>query len=62
MRPQPNAPTEGLPARRAARALLSSVVEREQPLDAALESEVAFLRLPPRDRALARAIVAMALV
>jgi 16S rRNA (cytosine967-C5)-methyltransferase len=61
MRPQPNAAIEGLPARRAARALLSSVIEREQPLDATLESEVAFLRLPPRDRALARAIVAMAL-
>ena len=41
MRPQPNAHTEGLPARRAARALLSSVVEREQPLDAALAAYTA---------------------
>jgi 16S rRNA (cytosine967-C5)-methyltransferase len=55
--PQP----EGLAARDAAVRLLAAVIDDRRPLDSALESDAAFTRLPPRDRALARAIVATAL-
>ncbi len=51
----------GFAARDAATRLLSAVLDDRQSLDSALESDVAFGRLPPRDRALARAIVGMAL-
>ena len=60
--PAPVAPAiEGLAARDAAVRLLRAVIDKWQPLDAALESDAAFAGLPPRDRALARAIVATAL-
>ena len=52
---------EGLAARDAAVRLLQAVIDKWQPLDAALESDAAFAALPPRDRVLARAIVATAL-
>ncbi|MEJ0096685.1 MAG: RsmB/NOP family class I SAM-dependent RNA methyltransferase [Bauldia sp.] len=48
-------------ARAAATRLLSAVLDDRHPLDAALESDAAFARLPARDRALARAIVGTAL-
>jgi 16S rRNA (cytosine967-C5)-methyltransferase len=51
----------GLAARDAATRLLSAVLDDRQSLDAALELDTAFTRLPPRDKALARAIVGMAL-
>jgi 16S rRNA (cytosine967-C5)-methyltransferase len=52
---------QGFAARAAATRLLSAVLDNRRPLDAALESDAAFARLPPRDRALARAIVGTAL-
>ena len=52
---------EGLAARTAAVRLLSQVLDKRQPLDAALEQDTAFARIPARDRAFARAIVATAL-
>jgi 16S rRNA (cytosine967-C5)-methyltransferase len=52
---------QGYAARAAATRLLAAVLDNREPLDAALESDAAFARLPPRDRALARAIVGMAL-
>jgi len=54
----------GLPARLAAVALLIDVLEHREPLDAALSRQAsrgALPGLPPRDRALARAIVATTL-
>jgi len=51
----------GFAARAAATGLLSAVLDQHQPLDAALESDPAFAKLPTRDKALARAIVGMAL-
>ena len=54
----------GLPARLAAVALLIDVLEHREPLDAALSRQTArgaLPGLPPRDRALARAIVGTAL-
>jgi 16S rRNA (cytosine967-C5)-methyltransferase len=52
---------QGFAARAAATSLLSAVLDARQPLDAALESDGAFGRLSPRDKALARAIVGTAL-
>jgi 16S rRNA (cytosine967-C5)-methyltransferase len=52
---------EGLAARTAAVRLLSQVLDKRQPLDAALDQDTAFARIPARDRAFARAIVATAL-
>ena len=52
---------QGFAARAAATRLLSAVFDDRQPLDAALESDAAFARLPSRDKALARAIVGTAL-
>ncbi len=57
----PSRTSEGLAARDAAVRLLAAVLDKGQPLDAALEGAPADERLPPRDRALARAIVGMAL-
>jgi 16S rRNA (cytosine967-C5)-methyltransferase len=54
----------GLPARRAAVALLSAVLDKKQPLDDVLGRPLAtgwLFDLPQRDRALARAIVATSL-
>jgi 16S rRNA (cytosine967-C5)-methyltransferase len=54
----------GLPARRAAVALLSAVLDKKQPLDDVLGRSLAtgwLFDLPQRDRALARAIVAASL-
>jgi len=59
--PGPKKDGPGFAARAAATRLLSAVLDDRQPLDAALESDAAFGRLPPRDKALARAIVGMAL-
>jgi 16S rRNA (cytosine967-C5)-methyltransferase len=59
--PRPSPQPEGLAARDAAVRLLAAVIDDRRPLDSALESDAAFTRLPPRDRALARAIVATAL-
>jgi 16S rRNA (cytosine967-C5)-methyltransferase len=47
----------GFAARAVAVALLASVVEKRQPLDATLENDKAFAALDTRDKALARAIV-----
>ncbi|HVY19982.1 MAG TPA: transcription antitermination factor NusB [Bauldia sp.] len=47
----------GFGARAVAVALLASVVEKRQPLDATLENDKAFAALDTRDKALARAIV-----
>jgi 16S rRNA (cytosine967-C5)-methyltransferase len=52
---------EGRAPRDAAVHLLAAVLDRKEPLDAALENEIAVRDLAPRDRALARAIVGMAL-
>ena len=52
---------QGFAARAAATRLLSAVLDDRQPLDAALESDTAFARLPARDKALTRAIVGTAL-
>jgi len=51
----------GLAPRAAATALLAAVLDERRPLDAALDSDATFADLPPRDRALARAIVGTAL-
>ena len=54
----------GLPARRAAVAVLSAVIEKKQPLDDILGRSIAkgwMLDLPARDRAFTRAIVAASL-
>ena len=54
----------GLPARRAAVAVLSAVIEKKQPLDDILGRSIAkgwMLDLPARDRAFTRAIVATSL-
>ncbi len=47
----------GFAARAVAAALLATVVDKRQPLDATLENDRSFAALEPRDRALARAIV-----
>ena len=59
--PVPKKDGPGFAARDAATRLLAAVLDDRQPLDSALESDAAFSRLPLRDRALARAIVGMAL-
>lgn len=52
-----NAAPPGLPARRAAIAVLSAVLRRRVPLDAAADEVLAKARLDPRDAGFARAIV-----
>jgi 16S rRNA (cytosine967-C5)-methyltransferase len=51
----------GFAARATATDLLSAVLDKRQPLDAALESDKGFAALEARDKALARAIVGTAL-
>ena len=53
----------GLPARRTAASLLDAVLQKKQPLDDVLGQvrDGAMMDLPPRDRALARAIVGTSL-
>jgi 16S rRNA (cytosine967-C5)-methyltransferase len=62
--PAARAAQAGLPARRAAVELLIAVLDKKQPLDEILSRSLAtgwMLDLPPRDRALTRAIVATSL-
>ena len=59
-RPAP-AENPGSAARTVAATLLSGVLDRHQPLDALIDSDAAFARLPDRDRRLARAIVSTTL-
>lgn len=53
----PQKVTDGLPARRCALDLLSSILDRAQPLDQALESDPTLPILSPRDRAFIRMLV-----
>ncbi|WP_173934058.1 RsmB/NOP family class I SAM-dependent RNA methyltransferase [Chelativorans sp. Marseille-P2723] len=62
--PSANANKAGLEPRRVATRLLAAVIDRRTPLDALTDGEHGhpqFLALPPRDRALVRAILASAL-
>ena len=61
MRPKENRPHAGLAARQAALAIVSGVLRRKRPLDAAAAEAFAAAHLPPRDAAFARAIAAMTL-
>src|SRR5437868_2389997 len=54
-------PARGVAARAAASRLLRGVAAERRSLDALLGTERAFLALPPRDRAFARALVGTAL-
>lgn len=58
---QPRAPSAGLPARRAAAAVLAAVLEQRRPLDEALSEIDAGGPIEGRDRAFVRLLVATAL-
>ncbi|GGE27718.1 MFS transporter [Agaricicola taiwanensis] len=60
--PKPEAPSQGLAARRAATILVDGVLRRKQPLDEQLEAEGGpLVALDARDRSLARAIAGISL-
>ena len=56
-----NASPAGLPARKAALAILSDVLRRKRPLDAAAEDALSAAKLAPRDAGFARAIATTSL-